>query len=66
VALPAKGRLSKTRARRQKERWFKRALRWRAGCETTISRKMKVGPSEPSCRGRLQTAVSCFSQKLRW
>ena len=29
-------------------------------------RKMKAGPSEPSCRGRLQTAVSCFSQKLRW
>jgi hypothetical protein len=29
-------------------------------------RKMKVGPSEPPCRGRLQTAVSCFSQKLRW
>jgi hypothetical protein len=29
-------------------------------------RKMKVGPSEPLCRGRLQTAVSCFSQKLRW
>src|SRR6266478_8088785 len=37
VALPATGRLSKTRARRQKERWFKRALRWRAGCEATIS-----------------------------
>ena len=29
-------------------------------------RKMKVGPSEPPCRGRLQTAVSCFSQKLWW
>jgi len=37
VALPATGRLSKTRAKRQKERWFKRALRWRAGCEATIS-----------------------------
>jgi IS5 family transposase len=37
VALPARGRLSKTRAKRQKERWFKRALRWRAGCEATIS-----------------------------
>ena len=23
-------------------------------------RKMKVDPSEPSCRGRLQTAMSCF------
>ena len=29
-------------------------------------REMKVGPSEPACRSRLQTAVSCFSQKLRW
>jgi hypothetical protein len=29
-------------------------------------RKMKAGPSEPPCRGRLQTAVSCFRQKLRW
>jgi hypothetical protein len=26
-------------------------------------RKMKVGPSEPPCRGRLQTAMSCFGQK---
>jgi len=37
VALPARGRLSKKRAERQKERWFKRALRWRAGSERTIS-----------------------------
>jgi len=37
VALPARGRLSPTRAERQKQRWFKRALRWRAGCEATIS-----------------------------
>ena len=37
VALPARGRLSGTRAERQKQRWFKRALRWRAGCEATIS-----------------------------
>jgi hypothetical protein len=37
VALPARGPLSKTRAARQKERWFRRALRWRAGCEATIS-----------------------------
>jgi hypothetical protein len=28
-------------------------------------RKMKEGPSEPPCRGRLQTAVSCFGQKPR-
>jgi IS5 family transposase len=37
VALPARGRLSNKRAKRQKERWFKRALRWRAGSEGTIS-----------------------------
>ena len=28
--------------------------------------EMKVDPSEPSCRGRLQTAISCFGQKPRW
>jgi IS5 family transposase len=37
VALPARGRLSKTRTKRQKERWFRRALRWRAGIEARIS-----------------------------
>ena len=37
VALPARGRLSKTRAKLQKERWFRRALRWRAGIEARIS-----------------------------
>src|SRR5208283_5542094 len=26
-------------------------------------RKMKVGPSEPPCRGRLQTAISCPGRK---
>ena len=43
----------------------------RRGCvkkarERHAVREMKVGPSEPACRSRLQTAVSCFSQKLRW
>ena len=37
VALPARGRLSQKRAQRQKQRWFRRALRWRAGSESTIS-----------------------------
>jgi hypothetical protein len=27
--------------------------------------EMKEGPSEPACRGRLQTAVSCFGPKGR-
>jgi IS5 family transposase len=37
VALPARGRLSATRSQQQKQRWFRRGLRWRAGCEATIS-----------------------------
>jgi transposase, IS5 family len=37
VALPARGRLSQKRRERQKQRWFRRALRWRAGSESTIS-----------------------------
>ena len=37
VALPARGRLSAKRAKQQKQRWFRRALHWRAGIEATIS-----------------------------
>jgi transposase, IS5 family len=37
VALPARGRLSRKRAQHQKQRWFRRALRWRAGIERTMS-----------------------------
>jgi transposase, IS5 family len=37
VALPGRGRLSPKRAKQQKQRWFRRALRWRAGIEATIS-----------------------------
>jgi IS5 family transposase len=37
VALPACGRLSAKRAEQQKQRWFRRGLRWRAGIEATIS-----------------------------
>ena len=37
VALPARGRLSRKRAKHQEQRWFKRALHWRAGIEATIS-----------------------------
>ena len=37
VALPARGRLSNKRAEHQKQRWFHRALHWRAGIEATIS-----------------------------
>jgi len=37
VAIPACGRLSGKRAEQQKQRWFRRALRWRAGIERTMS-----------------------------
>jgi len=37
VALPARGHLSKKRRAIQKTRWFRRALRWRAGIEARIS-----------------------------
>jgi IS5 family transposase len=37
VALPARGRLSKSRSELQEQRWFRRALRWRAGIEARIS-----------------------------
>jgi IS5 family transposase len=35
--VPARGRLSASRAKRQKQRWFQRALRWRAGVEARIA-----------------------------
>ena len=37
VALPARGPLSKLRAKLQKQRWFRRAMRWRAGIEARIA-----------------------------
>jgi IS5 family transposase len=37
TVLPGRGRLSKERAARQKERWFRRAQGWRAGIEGRIS-----------------------------
>lgn len=37
VVLPARGRLSPSRAARQKQRWFRRGQRWRAGIEARVS-----------------------------
>jgi len=53
---------------------FSQKLRW---CTSTVKRrdcvkktrkrhavrKMKEGPSKPPCRGRLQTAISCFGRE---
>ena len=36
------------------------------GVKRHAVRKMKGDPSKPPCRGRLQTAGSCFGQKPRW
>jgi hypothetical protein len=33
-------------------------------CKHHAVREMKVDPSEPPCRGRLQTAISCFGCKV--
>ena len=45
--------------------------RWWKGCvkKTRMRRavrKMRGGPSEPPCRGRLQTAAGCCGQKPWW
>jgi len=37
VALPRRGRLSAARRAHQQQPWFRRALRWRTGCEGRIS-----------------------------
>jgi transposase, IS5 family len=37
VVLPGRGRLSPTRAARQKQRWFRRGQGWRAGIEARLS-----------------------------
>lgn len=37
VAIPARGPLSEKRKKHQKQRWFRRALRWRAGIESRIA-----------------------------
>ena len=62
VALPARGRLSATRAERQKQRWFRRALRWRAGIEATLSNlKHPFGMARATDKGE-----SGFQRYVGW
>jgi transposase, IS5 family len=62
VALPARGRLSRARARLQKQRWVQRALRWRAGSEATIS-----SLKHPfSMRRATYTGESGFQRYVGW
>jgi IS5 family transposase len=52
VALPGRGRLSAARRAHQKQRWFRRAQRWRTGCEGRISAlKRRHGLSRCRYRG---------------
>jgi len=52
VALPRRGHLSAARRVRQRQRWFRRAMRWRTGCEGRISAlKRRHGLSRCRYRG---------------
>jgi hypothetical protein len=52
LQTPARGRLSKSRAEVQSERWFRRALRWRAGIEGRIGTlKHRFGLLRASYKG---------------
>jgi IS5 family transposase len=52
VALPARGRLSKVRAVLQKQRWFRRLLRWRGGIEPRIANlKHRFGMARARYKG---------------
>jgi len=54
VAIPSKATKSTTRRARQHERWFRRAQRWRVGCEGRISvlkRKHGLAQSYPGSAG---------------
>jgi len=56
------GRLSQTRAERQKQRWFQRALRWRAGIEATLSNlKHPFGMARATSKGE-----SGFQRYVGW
>lgn len=53
VAIPSKATKSITRRARQHERWFRRAQRWRVGCEGRISvLKRKHGLARSRYKGQ--------------
>ena len=60
VAIPSKATKSQTRRQRQHQRWFRRAQRWRVGCEGRISvlkRKHGLGRSRYQGRAGMQRWV---------
>lgn len=53
VAIPSKATKSQARRQRQHQRWFRRAQRWRVGCEGRISvLKRKHGLTRSRYKGR--------------
>ena len=53
VAIPSKATKSETRRAQQHQRWFRRAQRWRVGCEGRISvLKRKHGVTRSRYKGR--------------
>jgi len=56
AALPRRGRLSAARRAHQKQRWFRRALRWRTGSEGRIS-ALKRRHGLDRCRYRGQPGM---------
>jgi transposase, IS5 family len=62
VALPARGRLGDARLRLQKQRWFRRAQRWRAGVESRIATlKHRFGMDRACYKGN-----SGFKRHVGW
>jgi IS5 family transposase len=58
VSMPKKGKLSKDRKQYQKQYWFKRLQRFRAGCEAKISLlKRKFGLRRSRLRGTRGTKI---------
>lgn len=58
VALPAKGKKTAERKRHEKQSWFKRLQRWRAGGEATISRlKRRYSQRRSLFRGNEGTSI---------
>lgn len=58
IAIPYRGKRSKSREEYEKQGWFRRLCRWRAGCEASISLlKRKYGLRRSRMRGHRGTSI---------
>jgi len=58
IAIPYRGKRSQSRQEYEKQGWFKRLYRWRAGCEATISLlKRKYGLRRSRLRGHRGVSI---------